>query len=268
MKLRPAVISAVVVVLVAAGGGATLAAIGRADDVAAPGPAQPASPADPSASPSAPGSSTPKDASTPAATPTPKASTSSSAPASAPASSSSPSSAASNPTPKADPLSAENLLRERAYHDATGHDLTLAARADDLHIPCGNDLTLADMLPRQSVTIRSIQLDGPHEERVVQQLAQVASAAEARTAATEIITETQDCLVNQGGDFGYGDPVTISSDDTSELVYFPAYDSDRAYGGYIVLQTGARVGVIDVSDALSVSKLVKLAKLAAEIAAV
>lgn len=267
MKLRSAVIAAVVVVLVAAGGGAALATIGRADDVAAPGPAQPASPSgEPSSSSSS--SPTPATAPTPAATPTPKASTSPSESASAPASSSSPSSTASNPTPKADPLSAENLLRERAYHDATGHDLTLAARASDRLGPCTGDVTFADALPRQSVTIRSIQLDGPDGERVVQHLAQVASAAEARTAATEIITEAKACYAIQGGDFGYGDPVTISSDDTSELVSFPAYDSDRAYGGYIVLQTGARVGVIDVSDALSVSKLVKLAELAAEIAAV
>lgn len=259
MKLKHAVLAAAAVVVTAVAGGAGVAALTHDNrpDAAGPSPSTSATP-----STSTPLSPSPSTA-TPTATPTATSSRAGSASPSA--------STASRPTGSpstSDPLSAENLLRERAYHDATGHDFTLAKRASDLLGPCTGDTTFAEALPRKLVTTRSIQLDGPDGERVVEHMAQTASASEARTAATEIIAEVKECYGIQGGDFGYGDPVTVSSDDDGELVYFPAYDTDRPYGGYIVTQTGARVGVVDVGDAISASKLVGLAKLAAEIAAV
>lgn len=254
MKVRHAIIAATAAVVVAVVAGAGVAVFTRSTPLKSAGPlpatssaASPSSDRSPSPSPrtSSPDVSASPD---PSATAEPTAE---------------PTAAATG-----DPLSEENLLRERAYHDATGRDFTLAPRAGKLLGPCTGDVTFADALPRRLVSTRSIQLDGPDGAQVIEHMAQTSSVSEARTAATEIIAEVKKCVGIQGGDFGYGDPVTVGSDDDSELVYFPAYDSDRAFGGYIVIQTGHRVGVVDVRDAISVPKLVALAKLAAEIAAV
>ena len=254
MKLRPAIIAAVVVVLVAVAGGAILAAVSRDRGVTGPDPS-------PSASPAASDSATSPSVATPAPT---RSDTRSASPKPSPTPSASPS---IGTTPSTDPLSEENTLRERAYHDATGHDFSLAPTASDLLGPCTGDVTWAEALPRQFVTTRSVQLEGADGRRVVQHLAQVRSASEARTAAQEIIAEVEDCAAIQGGDFGYADPVTVSADDDAEVVYFPAFDSDQESGGYIVLQTGTRVSVIDVSDDISPAQLNRLAALAVEIAA-
>lgn len=262
MKVRNAIISVTAAVLVAVAAGAGVAAFSRSTSGESTG-----SPPITSTGPSTPTvSSTPSVSSpSPRRSPSPTADPSTPPPSPSPGR---PSSTKPTADPGIDPLSEENLLRERAYHDATGHDFTLASRASNLLGPCTGETTFADALPRQGVTTLSIQLDGPDAAEVIEHMAQTDSASEARSAAIEIVAEVQQCHAIQGGDFGYGDPVTEHSDKDSLLVYFPGYSSDTAAGGYIVIQTGARVGVIDVRDTISRAKLAALATLAAEIAAV
>jgi hypothetical protein len=81
------------------------------------------------------------------------------------------------------------------------------------------------------------------------------------------VSLVDDCAAIQGGDFGYGDPVTVVSQSDRNVVYFPAFDTDRVYGGYVVFSVGTRVGVIDVSDTATAAQVAALAKEAAEIAA-
>ncbi len=96
-------------------------------------------------------------------------------------------------------------------------------------------------------------------------LAQARSAAAARSAASSIVSAVQECPGIQGGDFGYGAPVT-DAQANRQVTYFPGYDSDRRYGGYIVFAAGNRVGVISVADHVGVEKVATLAREAAGIA--
>lgn len=100
--------------------------------------------------------------------------------------------------------------------------------------------------------------------RVVEQVAQTRTAREARATADEIVSLVDVCDAISGGDFGYGAAVTVDSD--VNVVYFPAYDSDAAAGGYIVFSVGTRVGVVEVNDRVSKAQVAHLAKEAANVA--
>ncbi|GAA0628066.1 hypothetical protein GCM10009547_34600 [Sporichthya brevicatena] len=175
---------------------------------------------------------------------------------------------AANPTGgPADALSEENLLRERMYFDVTGHSFDRTSLGQNARLgPCTGDSTFADVLPVQGVTRIGTRLTGSDNRQVTHQLAQTLNAQEARVAANEIVSLVDECAAIQGGDFGYGDPVTVIDEADRKVVYFPAFDSDRVYGGYIVLQVGPRVGVVDVSDTVPADQVEHLAKEAAGIA--
>ena len=193
---------------------------------------------------------------TPTPTPTPAATTTS-APPPAPA--------------PVDRLSEENLIRERLYHDVTGHDLSLVDEVQDSHErlgPCTGETTFADVLPARGLSQLEAILAGSDVTRVTEIVAQTSSSAAARRAADRIVAMVQDCPAITGGDFGYGDPVAVPSDDAESLVYFPGYDSDRRYGGYIVFSVGNRVGVVSVADAVGPGKVRHLATEVAGIAGV
>ncbi|WP_020579301.1 hypothetical protein [Actinopolymorpha alba] len=166
-----------------------------------------------------------------------------------------------------DALSEENVIRERLYFDVTGHSFTRVDpdQAQTLG-PCTGETTFTDVLPRRGVKrigSKLVGVDGPY---VVEQLAQTRSTREARATADEIVSLVNECAAVAGGDFGYGDPVTVQSNSSREVVYFPAYDSDAAAGGYVVFSVGARVGVIDVADDVSTAQVAHLAKEAANVA--
>lgn len=165
-------------------------------------------------------------------------------------------------------LSAENLIRERLYFDVTGHSFTKADPDPKQALgPCTGESLFADALPVQGLTQISSRLLGAEDGlHVIEQLAQMKAPNEARTAADEIVSLVDECAAISGGDFGYGDPVTVVSEADRKVVYFPAYDSDRAFGGYVVFSVGSRVGVIDVADTVSVAQVAKLAEQAATIA--
>src|SRR4051812_33982902 len=64
-------------------------------------------------------------------------------------------------TPKADRLSAENLIGERLYFDVTGHSFTRVDEYPALLLgPCTGQSTFADALPRQGVTRIEVMLSG------------------------------------------------------------------------------------------------------------
>ncbi len=184
--------------------------------------------------------------------------------------------AASDGTPAATPatvdqLSEENLIRQRLYYDVTGHSFsvpvpTMDNPQDEPLGPCTGQTTFADVLPTKGVEQLGTVLAGSDVTRVTEILAQTRSSAKARAAADEIVTMVGECPAIQGGDFGYGDPVTVHSDADRKVVYFPGYDSDRRYGGYIVFSVGNRVGVVSVSDLLGEQKVSHLASEAAGIA--
>lgn len=167
----------------------------------------------------------------------------------------------------ADALSEENLVRERMYFDVTGHAFDRTALGQNARLgPCTGDSTFADALPVQGVTRIGTRLTGSDNRAVTHQLAQTLNAQEARVAADEIVSLVDECAAIQGGDFGYGDPVTVIDEQDRKVVYFPAFDTDRVYGGYVVLQVGPRVGIVDISDTVPADQVEHLAKEAAGIA--
>jgi hypothetical protein len=179
---------------------------------------------------------------------------------------------AAQPTPSAaqtphDALSEENVIRERLYFDVTGHSFT---RVDpdpaQTLSACTGETTFAEVLPRRGVTRIGSKLVGDGGLNVVEQVAQTRSTREARATEDEIVSRVDECAAISGGDFGYGAPVTVQSNSTQEVVYFPAYDADAAAGGYIVFSVGTRVGVIDVTDDVSTTQVAHLAKEAANVA--
>ncbi|WP_262852881.1 hypothetical protein [Mumia quercus] len=202
------------------------------------------------------------------ASPTPSATTSTAA---APATAQVPEPAqtpeASDATSSAsDGLSEENLVRERLYYDVTGHSFTAAAQPSFLPLgPCTGDLEMGDVTG-DDVTRLDTQLDGRGGRQVIEQLAETDTPNLAATAAETIVTLVEECEAIQGGDFGYGDPVLVSSEPHHMVWYFPAYDSDRVAGGYAVFNVGTRVGVLDVNDAVGEKKVGLLAKEAARLA--
>ncbi|WP_019875796.1 hypothetical protein [Sporichthya polymorpha] len=180
----------------------------------------------------------------------------------------SPAATPATPSPTAtDAPSEENLVRERMYFDVTGHafDRTTLGQSARLG-PCTGDSTFADVLPVQGVTRIGTRLTGSDNRAVTHQLAQALNAQEARVAANEIVSLVDECAAISGGDFGYGDPVTVIDEPDRKVVYFPAFDTDRVYGGYVVLQVGPRVGVVDISDTVPADQVEQIAKEAAGIA--
>ncbi len=171
------------------------------------------------------------------------------------------------PAGSSDALSEENLVRERMYFDVTGHAFDRTTLGQNARLgPCTGDSTFADVLPVQGVTRIGTRLTGSDNRAVTHQLAQTLNAQEARVAANEIVSLVDECAAISGGDFGYGDPVTVIDEPDRKVVYFPAFDTDRVYGGYVVLQVGPRVGVVDISDAVPADQVEQLAKEAAGIA--
>ncbi|TCO42528.1 hypothetical protein EV646_113150 [Kribbella antiqua] len=167
-----------------------------------------------------------------------------------------------------DALSEENVIRERLYFDVTGHPFDrIAVNPAQSLGPCTGTTKFTDVLPRQGVTRIGSKLDGGGGLHVVEQVAQTQSTREARATADEIVSLVDECAAISGGDFGYGDPVTVQSSSSRKVVYFPAYDSDAAAGGYIVFSVGTRVGVVDVADGVSPAQVTHLAKEATSVAA-
>jgi hypothetical protein len=167
-----------------------------------------------------------------------------------------------------DALSEENVIRERLYFDVTGHSLTrVASNPAQTLGPCTGTTKFADVLPGRGVTRIGSKLVGDGGLHLVEQVAQTRSTGEARATANEIVTLVDECAAISGGDFGYGDPVTVQSSSSRKVVYFPAYDSDAAAGGYIIFSVGPRVGVIDVTDDVTPAQVTHLAKEAATVAA-
>jgi hypothetical protein len=181
--------------------------------------------------------------------------------------SSSPAPATTPRATPADELSAENLVRERLYYDVTGHSLRIvgAIGPHDPLGPCTGDTTFDDVLPGGVDTTGTV-LAGGEATRVSELVAQTRTPAAARAVASDIVSAVDDCPAIQGGDFGYGAPVTVA-DAAQQVTYFPAYDSDRRYGGYIVFAVGNRAGVVSVSDEIGPEKVATLAREAAAIAA-
>ncbi|MGW5361969.1 hypothetical protein [Actinopolymorpha pittospori] len=180
--------------------------------------------------------------------------------------------AGAQPTPSAtqtphDALSEENVIRERLYFDVTGHSFTRVAPDPAQTLgPCTGETTFTDVLPRRGVKTIGSKLVGVGGLNVVEQVAQTRSTGEARATADEIVSLVDQCAAIAGGDFGYGDPVTVQSNSSREVVYFPAYDADAAAGGYVVFSVGTRVGVVDVADDVSTAQVAHLAKEAANVA--
>jgi hypothetical protein len=172
-------------------------------------------------------------------------------------------------TPAAvDPLSEENVIRERLYFDVSGHSFSRVDPDPKQTLgPCTGDRTFTETLPGRGVTTTGSKLVGDGGLHVIEQLAQTGSAQEAGAAAEQIVSLVKDCAAISGGDFGYGDPVTVVSESSKKVVYFPAFDSDAAGGGYVVFNVGTRVGVVDVADGVGVVPIAHLAKEAATIAA-
>ncbi|GAA2755100.1 hypothetical protein [Actinopolymorpha rutila] len=167
-----------------------------------------------------------------------------------------------------DPLSEENVIRERLYFDVTDHSFTRADPDPAQTLgPCTGDTTFADVLPSRGVTRIGSKLvdDFTPGHQVVEQVAQTRTAGEARATADRIVTLVDECAGITGGDFGYGAAVTVES--KLNVTYFPAYDSDAPAGGYIVFSVGTRVGFVDVTDEVTPAQVDHLAKEAANIAA-
>ena len=162
------------------------------------------------------------------------------------------------------------MIRERLYHDVTGHSLSKVPATADPHAqlgPCTGTTTFADVLPRRGLTQRETILAGSDVTRMTELVAQTRSAKLARAAAARIVTLVDECAGIQGGDFGYGAPVTVASDAHRKVVYFPGYDSDRRYGGYVVFWAKNRAGVVSVADEVGPQVVDHLAEEAATIAA-
>ncbi len=169
-----------------------------------------------------------------------------------------------------DQLSEENLVRERLYYDVTGHSFSRVPVINDPHEPlgpCTGTTAFSDVLPKRGLSQRETILAGSDVTRVTELVAQTRSTRLARGAADHIVALVDECSGIQGGDFGYGDPVTVQADANRTVVYFPGYDSDRRYGGYVVFSVGTRVGVINVADQVGPRKVAHLAQEAAGIAA-
>lgn len=248
MKLKNAVAVGAAVVVVAVGGGIAVAQVHHraAPDLTSPSPGAsrtsgppPVTPgADPTALPSS-GSAVPA---APTSTPSPVA------------------------TPK--PLSADNLLTPQAYQKVTGRARPQAKRADEELNGVCDRTTFTQALPDRSAPTASVQLGDRRDRFVLEHVAEASSPEEARSAAKEIIALTRACSDDiQGGDFGYSQPITLRSSATQLIVYFITFDSDQPdQGGYLVFQTGARVGVINVNDQVSVATLKQLGTVAVDLA--
>ncbi len=250
MNLRNAVISGTAAVVVGVGGGVAVAKVGRHTE-------QPSSQSPPASTRSAEPSPTPS-AGTPAPSPSTAATT---ADTKAPA---------PTPTPKRlDEISEENLVRERLYYDVTGHSFSHVSGIDRQEPlgPCTGDTTFDDVLPSRGLKTIGTILAGNDVTRVTEVLAQAQTPAAAKAAAASIVSAVEECPAIQGGDFGYGAPVT-EAQEGRQVSYFPGYDSDRRYGGYIVFAVGNRVGVISVADTVGPEKMSSLAREAAGIAGI
>jgi hypothetical protein len=250
MKVTQAIISAGTAIVIGVGGGAAVAQVGDNDHPAggrsATGRGASASPTPTATSPSPSSSVTSPTAAATTPQPTPSA------------------------TP-ADPLSEENLIRERLYYDVTGHSFSVVPLVNDPNErlgPCTGDTTFSDVLPGKGLKQLETILAGSDVLRVTELMAQTRSAVKARAAADDIVAMVERCPGIQGGDFGYGDPVVVQSDANRKVVYFAGYDSDRHYGGYIVFSVGTRVGVVSVADHVGAQKVAHLAMEAAGIAGI
>lgn len=271
MKLSQAAVAAVAAVVTGVGGGVAAAQVNR--DTAGAGDRPPA---DASASASRSGSPTTTSTSSSRA-PTASSASTAGAPSPRARATTSPTTAAPA-TPTAtrtaapvDRLSEENLIRERLYYDVTGHSFSTTSGVDGAREPlgpCTGDTTFSDVLPKRGFRQLGTILAGSDVTRVTELLAQTRSPKRARSAAEDIVTMVERCPGVQGGDFGYGDPVTVHSDTHRQAVYFPGYDSDRRYGGYIVFSVGTRVGVVSVADHVDAQQVGHLAKEASKIAGI
>ncbi len=260
MLVKQAVLSAAVAAAVGVTGGVAVARVQHADE-------QPDSP--PSAHPMSPSPSPTRSRSaSPTASPT--ASRAPATPSRTPSvtPSSSPAPTSTGTAAPLDELSAENLVRERLYYDVTGHSFRVVSDVDPQEPlgPCTGDTTFDDVLPSRGLDVIGTVLAGSDVTRVTELLAQARTPAAARSAASDIVSAVDECPAIQGGDFGYGSPVTVA-DATQQVTYFPGYDSDRRYGGYIVFAVGNRVGVVSVADRIGPEKVASLAREAAGIAA-
>ncbi|MGH1564681.1 hypothetical protein [Mumia sp. DW29H23] len=196
----------------------------------------------------------------------------STAPSSAPTATTAPSTSptatapSTSATPGDDALDDENLIGEAVYFDITGHHVKRPKQVPWLTLgPCTGDLEMGDVVG-DDVTRLDGRLAGEGGRHVIEQLAETSTPNLASQAADAIVTLVQQCDAIQGGDFGYGDPVLVSSEPHHMIWYFPAFDSDQAAGGYVVFTTGARVGVVEVNDAVDEDAVRQLAQQAARIA--
>ena len=245
MKLAHAVIAVGATALVGIGGGVAAAQIGDDD------PAKP-----PAASPKPSSSGKPTPSATPTPTPTPTAPVTSTT---------------TKPTPAPKPvdrLSDENVITPELYRQVTGNRIIHADAGMFRLSACTGSRTFESLTA--SATDRIAQsFSNEADGFIVEQIAQSASSAKAQESAGLIIGLVDACESTQGGDFGYGDPVTLGSGDPdSRIVYFPAYDSDRAdMGGYVVFQVGKRVGYLDINAPITADELSQLAVDARDLAA-
>ncbi|KAA1420708.1 hypothetical protein FE697_017370 [Mumia zhuanghuii] len=169
-------------------------------------------------------------------------------------------------TSTAEGLSAKNLVSTPVYFDITGHHFTRKKRVPWLVLgPCTGDLQMGDVVA-DDVTRIDGRLVGGGDRHVTEQLAETDSPELAAEAADSIVTLVEECDAIQGGDFGYGDPVLVSSEPHHMVWYFPAFDSDQVAGGYVVFNVGTRVGVVEVNDAVGDDAVAQLATQAARIA--
>lgn len=158
---------------------------------------------------------------------------------------------------------------ERLYLEVTGHSF-VAARPNRKQTlgPCTGKRAFVDVLAARLESAIDVKLVGDEEGlQVVEQLAQTNAAEEAMAVAEEIVSLVDECAAIEGGDFGYGDPVTVAAEAERRIVYFPAFDSDRKFGGYVIFAVGSRVGVLQVVDAVDGDQVARLATEVAAIAA-
>ncbi|MFD1827578.1 MULTISPECIES: hypothetical protein [Mumia] len=249
MRIDYAVIAAAAAVLTGVGGAAAVVQV--------------SSDADPSTQLPSATSPAPTSTSAPTASTTTAATTATTAPASADPSTS-PTTTAADPA-TTDALSEENVIRERLYYDVTRHSFTQEQTSFLPLGPCTGDLELGDAIG-DDVTRIDAKLVGAGGRYVIEQLAETDTPNLAAQAAETIVTLVDECEAIQGGDFGYGDPVLVSSEPHHMIWYFPAFDSDSVAGGYAVFNVGKRVGVLEVNDAVGEKKVELLAKEAARIA--
>jgi hypothetical protein len=250
MRIDYAVIAAAAAVLTGVGGAAAVVQVSNDSD---PSTQLPASSKAPSSGPT-----TGATATTPPTSATPPAV------ATVPPVASEPTTAAAEPA-TTEGLSEENLIRERLYYDVTRHSFT-RKKASFLPLgPCTGDLQMGDVTG-DDVTRLDTVLAGSGGREVVEQLAETNTPNLAAQAADTIVTLVEECEAIEGGDFGYGDPVLVSSEPHHMVWYFPAFDSDSAAGGYAVFNVGTRVGVLEVNDTVGQKKVALLAKEAARLA--